>query len=167
MNVRVRPTAKLQLVHTHRQRIGAVGIDPNSTLFIRDPTTRANSRYRASSLPALCIDFCKKKKKRKNFHFFFFFFFYLRSFSPLSGCSSFLLDCSFIRTIFVSVCLFEIRSPSSFFVYFPFSPPSIFVCRYNPRLCSSFFALLFFLFVPLALSPFPRLTSGQNRCFEP
>lgn len=99
--------------------------------------------------------------------FFFFFFFYLRSFSPLSGCSSFLLECSFIRTIFVSVCLFEIRSPSSFFVYFPFSPPSIFVCRYNPRLCSSFFALLFFLFVPLALSPFPRLTSGQNRCFEP
>lgn len=97
----------------------------------------------------------------------FSFFFYLRSFSPLSGCSSFLLDCSFIRTIFVSVCLFEILSPSSFFVYFPFSPPSIFVCRYNPRLCSSFFALLFFLFVPLALSPFPRLTSGQNRCFEP
>lgn len=35
---------------------------------------------------------------------FFFFFFYLRSFSPLSGCSSFLLECSFIRTIFVSVC---------------------------------------------------------------
>lgn len=97
--------------------------------------------------------------------FFFFFFFYLRSFSPLSGCSSFLLECSFIRTIFVSVCLFEILSPSSFFVYFPFSPPSIFVCRYNPRLCSSFFALLFFLFVPLALSLF--LTSEQNRCFEP
>lgn len=96
---------------------------------------------------------------------FSFFFFYLRSFSPLSGCSSFLLECSFIRTIFVSVCLFEIRSPSSFFVYFPFSPPSIFVCRYNPRLCSSFFALLFFLFVPLALSLF--LTSEQNRCFEP
>lgn len=35
----------------HGQRIGAVGIDPNATLFIRDPTTRAraNSHRRASS----------------------------------------------------------------------------------------------------------------------
>lgn len=37
----------------------------------------------------------------------------------------------------------------------------------SSSLFQSFFALLFFLFVPLALSPFPRLTSGQNRCFEP
>lgn len=135
--------------------------------------------------PSFVHRLLQKKKKKKNgnnayaydypsrwqnlllllAHVFLFFFFYLRSFSPLSGCSSFPLECSFIWTIFVSVCLFEIRSPSSFFVYFPFSPPSIFVCRYNPRLCSSFFALLFFLFVPLALSLF--LTSEQNRCFEP
>lgn len=97
----------------------------------------------------------------------FFFFFFLSSFI-FSSLRLFLFPPRvFVYSNNFCICLFEIRSPSSFFVYFPFSPPSIFVCRYNPRLCSSFFALLFFLFLPLALSPFPRLTSGQNRCFEP
>lgn len=103
------------------------------------------------------------------FFFFWltFFFFFLSSFI-FSSLRLFLFPPRlFVYSNNFCICLFEIRSPSSFFVYFPFSPPSIFVCRYNPRLCSSFFALLFFLFVPLALSPFPRLTSGQNRCFEP
>lgn len=97
----------------------------------------------------------------------FSFFFFLSSFI-FSSLRLFLFPPRlFVYSNNFCICLFEIRSPSSFFVYFPFSPPSIFVCRYNPRLCSSFFALLFFLFLPLALSPFPRLTSGQNRCFEP
>lgn len=97
----------------------------------------------------------------------FSFFFFLSSFI-FSSLRLFLFPPRvFVYSNNFCICLFEIRSPSSFFVYFSFSPPSIFVCRYNPRLCSSFFALLFFLFVPLALSPFPRLTSGQNRCFEP
>lgn len=101
------------------------------------------------------------------FFFFWltFFFFFLSSFI-FSSLRLFLFPPRlFVYSNNFCICLFEIRSPSSFFVYFPFSPPSIFVCRYNPRLCSSFFALLFFLFVPLALSLF--LTSEQNRCFEP
>lgn len=100
------------------------------------------------------------------FFFFWltFFFFFLSSFI-FSSLRLFLFPPRlFVYSNNFCICLFEIRSPSSFFVYFPFSPPSIFV-YYNPRLCSSFFALLFFLFVPLALSLF--LTSEQNRCFEP
>lgn len=47
----------------HGQRIGAVGIDPNATLFIRDQLHEHGPTRTVEHLAGLCIDFRQKREK--------------------------------------------------------------------------------------------------------